>query len=134
MTDAQEITRSETRGSSHLWFGLLTGPVAWSIQLGMNWYLAEVVACAPIAPEPGTVGGVSVGVLIAVVNALLLAISVGGGLVAHRCLCIHRSRGDTSTGGRAMWMARGGIINSVLFSVSIIVSYVPLGLLRACGS
>ena len=114
--------------------GILVGPVAWAVQLGVDWFLAEVVACSPSSAAPGTVGGAPLQVVIGLTNGVLLAATVASGWVARGCLESIRRRGDDSTGHRAEWMARSGILISVTFGVVIGASYLVMVLAGSgCG-
>lgn len=126
MTTPEMITRRETRGSARLWFGAVAGPIAWAIQLGADWFLAEVVACAPGARSVGEIGSVPLYAVTASLNALLLVVTGLAGWIALRSLRAIRALGDETTGHRAEWMARAGIINSLVFMVMIAVSYVAI--------
>lgn len=126
MTTPEAITSQETGGSSRLWLGILVGPIAWAIQLGVDWYLAEVVACSPGASVYGTVGGASLHLVTAVLNGFLLLATIASGLVARACLHAIRRHGDDSPGRRAEWMARSGILISITFAVAIAASYVAM--------
>ncbi|MGD2059623.1 MAG: hypothetical protein PVF87_02040 [Acidimicrobiia bacterium] len=128
----ETITRNETRGSARLWFGVLAGPIAWAVQLGADWFLAEVVACAPSADPAGEIASVPLYAVTVTVNAALLAITAIAALVSARSLRMLRHRGDQTTGGRAEWMARAGLINSVVFTVIIAASYVSIATTRGC--
>ncbi|MCZ7534364.1 MAG: hypothetical protein M5U23_13380 [Acidimicrobiia bacterium] len=134
MTTPEAITRRETTGSALLWIGVLTGPVAWSIQLGVDWFIAEVLACSPGTTTTGQVGPVSMSVLLVILNTVLLAATIAAGFVAARCLRKIRAAGDDTTGRRAEWMAKAGVINSIVFGVIIVSSYVVLATTSGCGS
>jgi hypothetical protein len=132
MSTPEAITRHETRESARLWFGLLTAPIAWAAQLGVDWFLAEVVACSPNASPPGEIGSVPIYTVTASLNALLLGVSALAGWMSWRSLRDIRQRGDGSAGRRAEWMARSGVINSVVFMVMIAASYVSIATTRGC--
>lgn len=134
MTTPEAITREETRGSARLWFGMVGGPIAWAVQLGADWFLVEVVACAPATGSTGVIGGLSANLLLALLNAVLLAVAAIAGLVSRRSLRFLTRTGDSTTGQRALWMARGGVINSLVFGMLIAASYAALVLTRGCSS
>jgi hypothetical protein len=126
MTTPEAITQREIGGSSRLWAGILVGPIAWAIQLGVDWYLAEVVACAPGVSVPGTVGGASLHLVTAVLNAVLLLATIASGWSARGCLVSIRRGTDDTPGRRAEWMARSGILLSITFSLLISASYIAM--------
>jgi len=132
--------RAPTRPSrsAALWYGVLAGPVLWVVQLYVNYQWEEVLACSPAARSSGTVAGLSVRTWILLVNAVATAGTVAALAVAVRC---RRRTGPTEAGGVrttefrrdvAHWMARAGIINSLLFLLLIIVGFAPPLLLDAC--
>lgn len=132
MSTAETITRRETRGSSRLWFGVLAGPIAWAIQLGANWFLAEVVACSPHATPIGEIASIPLHAVTMSLNAVLLAVTALAGVVSWRSLQTLRDHGDETTGHRAEWMARSGLINSVVFLVIIASSFVSIAITGGC--
>lgn len=128
MTTPEAITQRETGGSVRLWMGILVGPIAWAVQLGVDWYLAEVVACSPGSAVFGTVGGASLHLVIGILNGVLLLATIASGWVARRCLGSIRRGGDETPGRRAEWMALSGILISITFAVVIAASYVVVPL------
>lgn len=129
---AEAITRAEGRGSAVLWAGLLTGPLAWTVQLLADWGLSEVVSCAPAAQEPGTILGLPLNGVVAVLNLALLAATMGSGLLSLSCLRAIRRRGDDTPGRRAHWMAVAGLMTAALFTIVIAASFVPVVLVEGC--
>ena len=57
--DVREITRQEGRGSAALWFAVLGSPVGVGRDLGLNYPLEEVVACAPATSDRGEILGLT---------------------------------------------------------------------------
>ena len=114
------------------WLGLLTGPTAWMTQLFTSWGFAELIACAPATVPTGMILGMEMNSFIAIVNALLLALTVLSGLASYVELRRIRARSDPTPGDRATWLATAGIMTSSLFSVLIAVSFVPAELIRRC--
>lgn len=129
---AEAITRAEGRGSWVLWTGMLTGPLAWSLQLGSNWLMAEVIACAPAAQAPGTILGLPLEGVVAGLNTVLLTATLLSGVLALRSLRAIGRRGDGSPGRRAEWMARAGVMTAALFIVVIATGFGPVVLVEAC--
>ena len=120
------------------WSGILTGPVLWGVQLYVNYQWEEVLACSPAATDPGRVLGIGVRTVIVLVNTAAAAGTLAALAVALRC---HRRTGAVEDAGvrttdhvrsTAHWMARAGIINSVLFLFLIVVGYAPAIMLKPC--
>jgi hypothetical protein len=128
---ARAITRAETRGSALLWIGVLAGPLAWTAHLLVNYMLEEFISCTPGSRTQGEILGLGIESIILTVNVVLAAVALAGGVVAFKCL-----RGlDASpqnSGSRARWMARAGIINSVIFLLIILVGFAPPFVLSVC--
>ena len=134
MVSAAEVTRREAKGSILLWFGVLGGPAAWTIQLLSGYSLEEWFACSPATTSEGVILGLGVrtwALAIPVTGALVTLVA---GLVAWSCLRrIPRAPTDHVT-QRARWMAWAGILNSILYGLVIVTSTaVPL-VLDACAT
>jgi hypothetical protein len=114
------------------WIGVLTGPIAWMIQLLTSWAFAEVVACAPATQATGDVLGIGVNAFLAIVNAVLLGLTAFSGVGSYIELHRIRAGGDPSPGDRATWLATAGVMTSILFTVLIAVSFVPAELIAGC--
>jgi hypothetical protein len=131
---AHRASRNRTSRSTWGWLGLLVGPTAWAIQLMANWAFGEVIACAPAARPPGAIVGIDVNAFNAIVNAVLLALTVSSGVGSFVELRRIRSRSDTTPAERATWLATAGVMTSALFTLLIAVSFIPLGLIRGCDA
>jgi hypothetical protein len=129
----EQISRSESRQSLLLWFGLLTGPGAWTIMLLVNYSLEEVISCTAAAATPGLVLGFGLKSIILILNAVLAAVTLIAGLVSFRCYRF-LTRGDikSATDERARWMAVAGIMLSILFLLIIAISSAAPFLLDVC--
>jgi hypothetical protein len=128
----EEITRRESRGSLLLWFGLLAPPLAWAVELTLNYSLEEWFACAPSTQELGEIVGLSVDAFALIATTVLTALSAAGLAVAIHCHRRLRTTNDSDAYDRARWMALAGILNGILYTTIIVVSYaVPL-ILDSC--
>lgn len=112
-----------------LWFGLLGAPSAWAIQLTLNYSLEEWFACAPSTTDVGRVLGASVPTVALIVSGVLGMVAVLAGLASLSC---YRRFTSTSGSTRELWMARAGIMNSILYLVIIVASFGPPLLLDVC--
>jgi hypothetical protein len=129
---AEEITSRERAGSWRLWFGLLAAPIAWTIELIVNYSLEEWFACAPSTRDEGRVLGLSVDTVAVLITSVLAAVALAGLLVSLACRRGLQETDDGHIDQRARWMALAGIFNSVLYLVIILVSFGPPALLDAC--
>lgn len=127
----REQLRAEGRGSWALWLGTLGGPVAWGAAFLFNYPLEEVLACSPAVRTKGEILGLGTEAIMWVANgaATLLAL-ICLGLAIH-CLRV-TSRTDTSTGNRAGWMAKVGVLTSALFLILIVAQFGPMMFLDRC--
>jgi hypothetical protein len=62
-----------------------------------------------------------------------LAFTVVAGVLSYVELRSLRSRRDRTPADRATWLARSGIMSSILFAVLIAVSFVPVVMIGGCG-
>ena len=97
-----------------------------------NWAFGEVIACSPAARPAGAVLGIEVNAFNAIVNVVLLALTVGSGVGAFIELRRIRSGRDETPGQRATWLATAGVMTAALFTLLIAVSFIPLGLIQGC--
>jgi hypothetical protein len=129
------VSRAEARGSLLLWFGLLAGPVCWSLQMLLAPDLSEVL-CYPGARGSGLgeVLGIGLEPFLVALTAGLAVVSGLGGLAAWGCHRRIARAGDTTPGRRAAWMARAGLLVSALFTLAIVVGFIPMIFLDSCGT
>lgn len=130
---ARRITRAETRGSLLLWFGILAGPLAWTTQVIVAPDLAEVLCYSGAEGSGrGQVYGVDIQVFIVALTALLTLVCLAGLVASLRCSRALRATEDSTTAGRATWMARAGILVSALFALATVIGFIPVFLLESC--
>ena len=129
MSEQTVTSTAESRRSIGLWFGVLAGPAAWSLQILVG-YSAEEIACSA-GSQTETLVGVSIEAFILVLHIALTAVTVLAGLVSYRCWRA-TAHGDSSTGGRARWMALAGMMVSVLFAIVIVSGFLPTLFLDSC--
>jgi hypothetical protein len=134
VADAKAITKREASGSTLLWFGVLGGPIAWVIQLSINYSLEEWFACSPGSATSGLILGLKVPAIAFVVTGGLAALAAASGVVSVGCYRKTRGARDTDVGSRSRWMALAGIMNSILYFIIILASFGPPILLRVCES
>lgn len=129
MDMSQRITREESIGSWRLWVGIMTGPLAWITQVALFPQLVEM-GCARGVRHPGEIEGVSLDIVIAIGNGLLILSTVVAGILAYGCIGAIRSRGTKT--GRSLWMARVGVMSSILFLIIIAMGVAPQWFFRVC--
>jgi hypothetical protein len=112
-----------------LWFGVLAGPAAWSLQVVIG-YGAEEIACSSGSQSDELVG-IPVESFIVAVNAALSAVTLAALIVSIRSLRLHRAD-DPTTGSRATWMGVAGVMVSVLFLIVLMSGFAPMSFLSTC--
>lgn len=115
-----------------LWFGLLGGAVAWTVHLLVAYAVAEFGCVSPFR-DTRFLGITGVAWLIIAISVITLVLSVLAMAIARRCerilLADVRDREDEPE----EFMARVGLITSVVFVAIIVVQTVPvLYYLRSC--
>ena len=128
-TEERASRATAPRHPGRLWVGVLVGPVAFMVQLVGDWVMGEVVACAPATRDQGTILGISVNAMAAIVDAALLGATIAAGILSWRQLHAmrHSERSDAS-----VWLARAGVLTSILFGLLIATSFVPITLIEGC--
>ncbi|MFP5297990.1 MAG: hypothetical protein ACLGHL_03255 [Actinomycetota bacterium] len=113
-----------------LWFSSLAGPVAWTLQVIVNYSLEEI-ACSAGSSSPGRIWGVGVDPIALVWNTLLVVVTVAA--LGVSVACIRRTRTeDPSTGRRASWMSGAALMSSGLFLIGLLMGYLPVVMLDVC--
>lgn len=111
-----------------LWFGMLAAPVAWSTA-EMAGYIASARSCTPAFPNGRAFGFAQPQVWITLGIGVLAVIGIAGLLTA-----IGNVRRTRAIGGRAAFMARGGVVVSGLFLLGNLFFTLPLLLTNLCRS
>lgn len=115
-TEQKERTRNETTSAAALWFGILTGPIAWAIQLLLVFGLPEAVVCAPGSRRSGKFFSLGIETVIHIINAAATGITAIALVVAYRQYR-RFAVADHTEGSRARWMATAGLFVSALFLI-----------------
>jgi hypothetical protein len=109
-----------------LWFAILAAPAAWSAHLSVEYFLTTA-ECQLSAGDMGP--------LMAATTAGLFALAFAGlyaGVVALR-----RTSGATHTEDtelrRRHFMARSGVLLSILFIAGLVMATIPLIFLEPCN-
>ena len=133
-TPARQVVRPFS-----LWFGLFGGPVAWSLQLLINYPLAAHFCYPKNLPLAApTYDGMWVTAV--VVNGLMILLTLGAGATA---IISWRTSRDNIVGphdalledgtGRVRFMAYAGMLVSGLFLFALIMSAMPLFIVPVCS-
>ena len=115
-----------------LWFAVLAAPTAWVLQLYVGAYLTDVFCRRGAGDSLGEIFGLSNTAFVTVLTALTAVVAVAAlavSIYAYRRL----KREDRSTGGRALWMARVGVLDSALFGMLIVLMFIASSRLAECA-
>jgi hypothetical protein len=123
-----EAASSDFKGTGAQWFGVLAAPTAWSLQILIGYNLEDFL-CAPASDSQAFLG-MSIGAALTVIHALLVALSLAGGLVALRGW--RKENDNGSIGGRAKWMSLAGILVTVMFLIPVVLGFAPAAYLNVC--
>lgn len=127
------ITRGERGGSARLWVGMLCGPVAWSLQILIGYNLEEI-ACRPGSTDELIVGA-GIEAIIVWLTLSLIVVTLAAGALSYGCLRHLRRDSDYEDevgAGRAVWMARVGIISSGVFAFMLVLGLLPSLFFSVC--
>ena len=121
---AGTVSPAGERGTLGLWFGILAGPLAWTVHLLLSYALLSL-ACST-----------GLGWILHAVTLLTAALTGWAGLVAHRAWQRHRADPrDGVRGPRSGWrrfMALAGVVMSALFFAAILLEGLPVAILSPC--
>jgi hypothetical protein len=113
------------------WFGLLAGPLAWTVQLVLGFGVSDAACSSGVAPL-----GFS---RVATVTALTVAAAIVAVLGELSALAVYRALrsvdGDApGPDGRRRFLATGAMVGNVLLFVAIILGGVATAAHTGCGS
>jgi hypothetical protein len=127
----ESARRARPPGTVTLWFAVLAGPTAWVLQLYVGAYLTDVFCRRGAGDSLGEVFGLPNTSFVTVLTAItagIALVALGVSVFAYRRLKAE----DRSTGGRALWMARVGVLDSALFGLLIVLMFVASARLSEC--
>src|SRR4051812_77740 len=115
------VTAPAGAGDGALWLAVLAPPTAWAVDALTSIALHHDYCAALLGREFRPWSGV--GVLLAAIGVAMLAVSLGGGVMAWRAHA--RVGSDTGCGNtdvdRRRFMARAGLLAATIFSYSILL-------------
>jgi hypothetical protein len=111
------------------WYGVLGAPLAWTVEL-LAGYGTQEAACSAGSRSPGFAGNANSAIGAITVATLLIAL---GALLAALVTARAVGAGEVDDPrGRIAFMSRVGTIGSLLFSLAIVLSGIPLFTLVSC--
>jgi hypothetical protein len=120
-----ERSQPSAGGQLGLWFGVLAGPLAWSAQLLVNYFVVSLACHGQLSATALAHEAVSLATGLLVLAALLVARR------RQRALARLSTAGAPPT-GRSAFLARTGVLMSALFLFVIVAGAVPTLVLPAC--
>lgn len=120
-----------------LWFGLLTGPIVWSVYFLVVYAIVEVACWAGLqGSDLEGLNALSFIVLGLTFAALLITFYFG--FLAYRTwqrMSRHTANyaGQSQAEQRSGFMAFAGVLLSGLFALTILLNGIPALILRPCG-
>lgn len=117
-----------------LWFGLFGAPAAWAVQLIVNYALIAHACYPATVPLARPVISGARGISFAVAAACL-GVACCAAWVAWRSVADARREpaNGGAAAGRERFMARAGLIVSVLFTFAVLMAATPIFARGACG-
>jgi len=112
-----------------LWIGVLAGPVAWALDLGVSYAIVQWTC------------GTQHTIVLHLVTLTTLGLIVGGGVAAWRAFEISRGaaadphgelRGHVVHVAREHFMAVWGLLSCAFFAVVVVATSIPSWVLNAC--
>jgi hypothetical protein len=129
MGASERTGRAGTERGLLAWYGVLGAPLAWTVEL-LAGYGTQEAACAA-GSTPTTFSG-NASSAIGVITVALLFVALGGLLAARATAHALREGEIPDPRGRVAFMARFGTIASLLFSLAIVLSGIPVLALESC--
>jgi hypothetical protein len=114
----------QPKGIAALWRGVLMAPSAWALQLGIGYALVDWIC------ENGHT------ILFHLLTLAALLLAASGLYPAWHCWQIAGTQWPDSGGepvSRSRFMALGGLMLSIFFTVAIIAQWLPTLLLDPCS-
>ena len=99
-----------------LWTGILGGPAAWIVQVGMMYPIAQLTCHSGFPPQhPGTLHAISAGALIAIALAAWVPLHL-----------------RQASAPRVRFMAHLGLLTCAVFALVVMATWVPPFILHNC--
>jgi hypothetical protein len=129
---SDRLAAHEQKGNALLWFAVLAGPSAWTLQLYVGSYLTDALCLPGAGSSVGHVYSLDHPAFVTLISAIAAAVALVGLGVSVIAVRRHSASGDDTPGGRALWMARAGILLNILFVIAIVFMFVAPYYLEEC--
>jgi hypothetical protein len=131
MQTQQLPSKHESVGTGSLWFGVLAGPIGWSVQFTADYLTDEWLSCTRGFRTPGVIWHVPTTGWIVITNTFFVMLVLFALVTSLRNFRRFRVS-EVTVGERARFMAFVGIVNSVVFLFPIVMAFAPVVMLRRC--
>jgi hypothetical protein len=123
--------------SSHIWFGLIAGPVVWAAHFTLTYALASTACQSGFLVDRTLFGINALTATLILITIVALAIMIYAAFLSHRNWQILRSHNDPHLIGvpeenRHRFMAFSGLALNIIFMVSVILSILPSFFFNPC--
>ena len=129
---SDRLAAHEQKGNALLWFAVLAGPSAWTLQTYIGTYLTDALCLRGAGSTIGHVYSLDHPGFVTLISAIAAAIALVGLGVSIVALRRGNASGDDTPGRRALWMARAGILLNILFFIAIVFMFVAPYYLEEC--
>lgn len=123
MSDAAGTLETREVGPGRLWYGIMIGPLAWKLQLMVNYALVPYACFHEMS------------ILIHLASLLTVALALTGAAVALTSWGVVGRGLETENGGaegRSRFMALAGLLSSGFFALIILGQWLPNLVLSPC--
>jgi hypothetical protein len=129
MSAGEQVGRAGPGRQLLAWYGVLGAPLAWTVEL-LAGYGTQEAACSVGSGSSSLSGNANSA--IGVLTAAMLLIAIGSALAARATRRALAAGEIPDPRGRVDFMARVGTIGSLLFTLAIVLSGIPIFALDSC--
>jgi hypothetical protein len=129
MNAGEQVGRAGPRRQLLAWYGVLGAPLAWTVEL-LAGYGTQEAACSAGSTSTSLAGNANSA--IGVLTVAMLLVALGGALAARATRHALAAGQVPDPRGRIDFMSRVGTIGSLLFTLAIVLSGIPIFALDSC--
>jgi hypothetical protein len=129
MSAGEQVGRAGPGRQLLAWYGVLGAPLAWTVEL-LAGYGTQEAACSAGSTSTSLSGNANSA--IGVLTAAMLLVAIGSALAARATRRALAAGEISDPRGRVEFMARVGTIGSLLFTLAIVLSGIPIFALDSC--
>jgi hypothetical protein len=129
MSASEHTARAGASRAVLAWYGVLGAPLAWTVELLAGYGVQEAGCETGSTPTSLSQNANSA---IGAITVVMLLVALGGLVAAHATARALRAGEIPDPRGRVAFMARFGTIASLLFTLAIVLSGIPIFALESC--